>query len=58
VNKIVFRDPPTDMEDLTETFHAAVTTIDVDMLRRMLASIPGREVACRRMHVGHFEHLL
>jgi hypothetical protein len=46
------------MEDLTAKFHAAVATIDADMLRREQASIPRRAVACRRMHGGHFEHLL
>jgi hypothetical protein len=51
-------DPPTDMEDLTAKFHAAVATIDADMLRRVQASIPRRMVACRRMHDRHFEHLL
>jgi hypothetical protein len=30
--EIVFRDPPTDMEDLTAKFHTAVVTIDADML--------------------------
>jgi hypothetical protein len=42
------------MEDLTAKFHAAVATIDADMLRRVQASITRRAVACRRMHGGHF----
>jgi hypothetical protein len=46
------------MEDLTAKFHAAVATIDTDMLRRVQASIPRRAVACRQMHGGHFEPLL
>jgi hypothetical protein len=32
LKEIVYRDPPTDMEDLTAKFHAAVVTIDADML--------------------------
>jgi hypothetical protein len=36
---IVSRDSPTDMEDLTAKFHAAVTTTHADMLRRVQASI-------------------
>jgi hypothetical protein len=55
---IVYRDPPIDMEDLTANFHAAVTTIDADMLRRVQASITRHAVTYRRMHGGHFEHLL
>jgi hypothetical protein len=58
LKEIVYRDPPTDMEDLTAKFHAAVATTDADMLRRVQASIPRRAVACPRMHGGHFEHLL
>jgi hypothetical protein len=58
LKEIVYRDPPTDMEDLTAKFHAAVATIDAHMLRRVQASVPRRAVACRRMHGGHFEHLL
>jgi hypothetical protein len=46
------------MEDLTAMFHAAVATIDADILRCVQASIPLRAVACRQMHGGHFEHLL
>jgi hypothetical protein len=46
------------MEDLTAKFHAAVATIDADMIQRAQASIPRRAVACRRMRGGHFEHLL
>jgi hypothetical protein len=46
------------MEDLTAKFHAAVATIDADMLRRVQASITRSAVACRRMYGGHFEHLL
>jgi hypothetical protein len=46
------------MEDLTAKFHAAVATIDADMLRRVQASVQRRAVACRRMHTGHFEDLL
>jgi hypothetical protein len=46
------------MEDLTAKFHAAVTTIDADMLLCEQASFPRCIVACRRMHGGHFEHLL
>jgi hypothetical protein len=30
--KIVCIDPPTDIEDFTAKFHAAVATIDADML--------------------------
>jgi hypothetical protein len=56
--KTVNRDPPTDMEDLTAKFHAAVAIIDADMLQRVQASIPLRAVACRQMHGGYFEHLL
>jgi hypothetical protein len=56
LKEIVYRDPPTDMEDFTEKFHAAVATIDADMLRRVQASIPRRAVACRRMRGGHFEY--
>jgi hypothetical protein len=47
LKEIVYRDLPTDMEDLTEKFHAAVVTIDADMLRHVQASIPLRAVACR-----------
>jgi hypothetical protein len=57
LKEIVYRDPPTDIEDLTAKFHAAVATVDADMLR-VQASIPRRAVACQRMHGGHFEHLL
>jgi hypothetical protein len=42
LKEIVHRDSPTDIEDLTAKFHAAVAIID----------------ACWRMHGGHFEHLL
>jgi hypothetical protein len=58
LKEIVYRDPPTDIEDLLAKFHAAVATIDADMLRRVQASIPRRAAACRRMRGGHFEHLL
>jgi hypothetical protein len=58
LNEIVYRDPPIDMDDLTANFHAAVATIDADMLRRVQASIPRHAVTYRRMHGGHFEHLL
>jgi hypothetical protein len=47
LKEIVDRDP-TDMGDLTAGFHAAVATIDADMLRRVKVSIPRRAVACRR----------
>jgi hypothetical protein len=57
LKEIVYRDLVTDIEDLTAKFHAAVVTIDADMLRRVQASIPRHVVACQRMH-GHFEHLL
>jgi hypothetical protein len=50
LKEIVYRDPSTDMEDLTAKFHAAVAAIDADTLRHV--------VACQRMHGGHFEHLL
>jgi hypothetical protein len=56
--KIVYMDPPSDMEDLTAKFHAAVANIDADMLRREQASVQRRAVACRRLYGGHFEHLL
>jgi hypothetical protein len=58
LKEIVCRDPPTDMEDLIEKFRAAVATIDADMLQRVQASITLCAVACRRMHGGHFKHLL
>jgi hypothetical protein len=58
LKEIVYRDPHTDMEDLTAKFHAAVATIDAGMLRRVQANIPWRAVACQRMHGGHFDHLL
>jgi hypothetical protein len=58
LKEIVYMDPPTDMEDLTAKFHAAVTTIDADMLHHVQASIPRRAVACRQTHGGLFEHLL
>jgi hypothetical protein len=32
MKEIVYRDLPTDMENLTAKFHAAVVTIDADML--------------------------
>jgi hypothetical protein len=32
LREIVYRDPPTDVEDLTAKFHATVVTIDADML--------------------------
>jgi hypothetical protein len=54
----VHRDPPTDMEALITKFHADVTTIDAEMLRRVQASTPLRAIARRLMHGGHFEHLL
>jgi hypothetical protein len=38
--EIVYRDLPTDMEDLTAKFHAVVATIDADMLRCVQFSIP------------------
>jgi hypothetical protein len=44
---VVYRDPPTDMEDSSTKFHAAVVTIDADMLRHVQASIPRHVVACR-----------
>jgi hypothetical protein len=47
LKEIVHRDPPTDMEDLTKKFDAAVTTIDADMLRHVQANIPRRAVTCR-----------
>jgi hypothetical protein len=34
---VYYRDPPTDMEDLTAQFHAAVATTDADVLRRVQA---------------------
>jgi hypothetical protein len=40
LKETVFRDPPTDMENLTAKFLAAVATIDADMLQRVQASIP------------------
>jgi hypothetical protein len=46
------------MEDLTVKSHAAAVAIDADMLWCVQASIPQHVVACRRMHGGHFEHLL
>jgi hypothetical protein len=52
LKEIVYRDLPTVMEDLTAKFHAAVATIDADMLRRVQASIPRHAVACQRMHGG------
>jgi hypothetical protein len=58
LKEIVHRDPLTDMEDLTAKYHAAVVTIHADMLQHVQASIPRCAVACRRMHGGHFEHLL
>jgi hypothetical protein len=47
LKETVYKDPPTDIEDLLAKFHAAVATIDADMLRRVQASIPRRAVACR-----------
>jgi hypothetical protein len=35
------------MEDFTAKFHAAVATIDADMLQHVQASIPRRAVACQ-----------
>jgi hypothetical protein len=58
LKEIVYRDMPTDMEDLTAKFQAAVATIAADMLRSVQAGIPQRAVACRQLHGGHFEHLL
>jgi hypothetical protein len=58
LKEIVYRDPSTDMEDLTAKFHAAVATIDEDMLCCVQASIPRCVVACQRMHGVHFEQLL
>jgi hypothetical protein len=52
LKKIVYRDLLTDMEDLTAKFHAAVATIDADMLRRVQASVQRRAVACWRLHGG------
>jgi hypothetical protein len=56
LKEIVYRDPPTDVEDLTAKFHVAVATIDADVLRRVQANIPRRAVARRRMHGEHCEH--
>jgi hypothetical protein len=42
LKEIVYRDPPTDMENLTAKFHAAVAIIDAEMLRRAQASFPRR----------------
>jgi hypothetical protein len=58
LKEIVYRDPPTDMENLTAKFHAAVTTIDADKLRRVQATIPRRVAACRRMNGGHLDRPL
>jgi hypothetical protein len=33
LKEIFYRDPPSDMEDLTAKFHTAVATIDAHMLR-------------------------
>jgi hypothetical protein len=49
LKEIVYRDPPTGMEDLKAKFRAAEATIDADMLQRVQASTPRRAVACRRM---------
>lgn len=46
----LYKDPATNMEDLTAKFSAVVAATDADILRRVQASTPRREVACRRMH--------
>jgi hypothetical protein len=54
--KKIYRDPLTDMEDLTAKFHAAMATIDADMLH-VQANIPQCAVAYQQMHGGHLQFL-
>jgi hypothetical protein len=54
---LVYRDWPSDMEDLAAESHAAVGTTVADILWQVEASIPRCVVTCWWMFGGHFEHL-
>jgi hypothetical protein len=55
---LIYRDQPTDMEDLVQRLHTAVVTIDVNVLWQVQVSILQYPLACQKMQGVYFEHTM
>ncbi|GFU57832.1 uncharacterized protein TNCV_1850811 [Trichonephila clavipes] len=57
LEELLSRDVGTTQMDRVAHLHAACTSVDTKLLRRVHLFFPRRAQVCLYMHRGHFEHL-